>query len=382
MANVIATSTFTNAPAGSSAPDSITMGGGAIWVEYGNGADSTGAGGNSTIVQYSRSGQVENTYTINGLADGLKYDPTTGDVWALMNNDGNSHLVLIDPATNQVSSPLDYASPYVYGANSTRGFDDVVFDGKRVFLSETNPANNGDPVVVQLSNGNAPFGQLVTTPIVSFGDTGTNMVTGQTNQTLPITDPDSLKLLPNGSLLLTGEADSAFVFIDHPGTSHQSESFVTLPASDTPDDAIMPTASSGTFYISNQRGNDIVAVQVKGLNTHDLYANIANQNELVQIDPKSGKVTTLASGLDNPHGLLFVPSPSSGHGGNDGGGDLQKAFAQAGESQADLLPATSTASATMTRAGSQVSGGSSVSSMFDQVANSVAGVNLTQQGHG
>jgi hypothetical protein len=118
MAKVVSTNLFAVAPAGSSAPDSITSGGGSIWVEYGNGADSTGAGGSSTVVQYSSMGQIEQTYTITGLADGLKYDATTGDVWALLNNDGNSQLVLIDPATNQVSAPLSYAAPYVYGANS------------------------------------------------------------------------------------------------------------------------------------------------------------------------------------------------------------------------------------------------------------------------
>src|SRR6516165_1866253 len=36
-------------------PDSITTGNGSIWVGYGNGADSTGASGSSTIVQYSAS---------------------------------------------------------------------------------------------------------------------------------------------------------------------------------------------------------------------------------------------------------------------------------------------------------------------------------------
>jgi hypothetical protein len=385
MANVVGTSTFASAPTGSSAPDSITMGGGSIWVEYGNGADSTGAAGSSTIIQYSLSGQIEHSHTITGLADGLKYDPTTGDVWALMNNDGNSTLVLIDPATNQVSTPLDYAPPYVYGANSSRGFDDVAFDGTRVFLSETNPANNGDPVVVQLSNGNGPFGQLVTMPILSFGDTGTNLVTGQTNQTLPISDPDSLKLLPNGSLLLTGEADGAFMFINHPGTSHQTESFVTLPSGDVPDDAIMPTATSGTFYISNQAGNDIVAVKVSGLDTRDLYADIANKNELVQINPKTGAVTTLVSGLNSPHGLLFVPNTSSSHGGGeDDGGDLMRQFAQSSGSRDDLLPSAgvATGSGTMATTGREAAGGSSTQSMLDPISSGVAGLNLIQHGHG
>ena len=116
------------------------------------------------------------------------------------------------------------------GRTRGRGFDDVVFDGNRVFMSETNPANPGDPVIVELLNGQAPFGTLETQGILSFGDTGTNLVTGQTNQTLPMTDPDSLKLLPNGELLLTGEADGAYIFVKDPGTAQQTESFVNLPA--------------------------------------------------------------------------------------------------------------------------------------------------------
>ncbi|MBV8409810.1 MAG: hypothetical protein JOY64_19435 [Alphaproteobacteria bacterium] len=306
------------APAGSTAPDSITIGGGSVWVEYGNGADSTGAAGSSTIVQYNMKGQIEHTYTVKGLADGLKYDPETGDVWVLLNNDGNSTLQLIDPATQQISSPLQYGSPYVYGPTSSRGFDDVVFDGNRVFLSETNPVNPGDPVIVQLLNGQAPFGTLQTKSILTLGDTGTNLVTGEKNQPLPVTDPDSLKLLPDGDLLLTGEADGAFVFVKDPGTSHQTQSFVTLPAGDIPDDAIMPTSTSGTFYVGNQGGNNVVSINVTGLNTHDLYADIANKNELVQIDPKTGAVTHVAD-LNNPHGLAFVPSAAgdTDHGDRD-----------------------------------------------------------------
>ena len=313
---------FANAPTDSSAPDSITIGGGSIWVEYGNGASSTGASGSSTIVQYSMTGQVENTYSITGLADGLKYDAATGNVWVLLNNDGNSALQFINPATQQVSDPLYYGSGYVYGPDSGRGFDDVVFDGNRVFLSETNPANTGDPVIVELLNGQAPFGTLQTTGVLSFGDTGTNLVTGQTNQPLPITDPDSLKLLPNGDLLLTGEADGAYIFVKDPGTNRQTESFVTLPSGDIPDDAIMPTSRSGTFYISNQGGNDVISVQVTGLNTHDLYADVTNQNggELVQIDPKTGAVTPIVTGLNAPHGLAFVPSVASNRDSGSSGG--------------------------------------------------------------
>ena len=256
-------------------------------------------------------GRIEHVYTANGLADGLKYDPLTGEIWVLNNNDGNANLQFIDPTTNQLSPSLVYASPYVYGSTSSRGFDDVVFAGQTVFLSETNPVNPGDPVVVELLNGTAPFGKLVIgSTILSLGDMGIDLRTGLLAP-VPITDPDSLKALPDGSLILTGEADGAFIFIAHPGTSRETVSFLTLPAGFVADDAIEPTATSGTFYISNQGGNDILKVQVTGLITTDIYADITSKNELVQIDPATGKVTTVLAGLDDPHGLQFVPATAA-----------------------------------------------------------------------
>jgi len=82
-APTISVTTFaTGGAVSATQPDSITSGDGSVWVEYGNGADSTGAMGNSTIVQYSMSGAVEHTYTVTGLVDGLKFSPVTGMVWA------------------------------------------------------------------------------------------------------------------------------------------------------------------------------------------------------------------------------------------------------------------------------------------------------------
>ena len=75
MASVGTVKTFAVAPNGDSAPDSITTANGTFFIEYGNGADSTGAGGSSTIVQYDKAGHIEHTYTIAGSVDGLKYNP-------------------------------------------------------------------------------------------------------------------------------------------------------------------------------------------------------------------------------------------------------------------------------------------------------------------
>ncbi|MBV8613840.1 MAG: hypothetical protein JOY66_08725 [Acetobacteraceae bacterium] len=306
---------FATAPDSASAPDSITTSKGSIWVEYGNTASSSGGGGNSTIVQYNTDGSIENTFTIAGEVDGLKIDPKTGVIWALQNQDGNSTLSFIYPPTGQVSpTPLQYGPPYVYGANSTRGFDDVAFIGKNVYESETNPVNPGDPVIVKIDNGTAPFGTITTTPILRLGDTGTNLVTGATDQPLPVTDPDSLKTLPDGSLILTGEQDDALTIVQHPGTPQQSASFIQWPSGQSPDDAIVPTSTSGTFYVASTGDNNVYKVQVSGLNPNDIYASDQQANEVVQVDPRTGQLTPLITGLNKPHGLLFVPSNGGGSG--------------------------------------------------------------------
>jgi hypothetical protein len=73
----------------------------------------------------------------------------------------------------------------------------------------------------------------------------------------------------------------------------------------------MPDATSGTFFISNEGASDILQVQVKDLIPTDIYADIISKNELVQINPTNGKVTTLLAGLNDPHGLAFVASSAT-----------------------------------------------------------------------
>src|SRR5258708_13147247 len=87
-------------------------------------------------------------------------------VGALQNQDGRSSLSLIDPATQKVTAHFDYAN-----TSTTRGYDDVVFDGKNVYLSYTNPTGNGDPTIVKLLNGPEPKPRqlLHTTPVLLDG---------------------------------------------------------------------------------------------------------------------------------------------------------------------------------------------------------------------
>ncbi|SDO59245.1 hypothetical protein [Afipia sp. GAS231] len=315
-------STLAVAPAGSKSPDSITLANGDIWVAYTNGADSTGLSGHSTIVEYDRNGHIDHSYQIGGYVDGLKFDPYTGDIWALQNQDGNSTLSIIDPEDHTVSKPLSYADP-----SSTRGYDDVVFTHGKEFLSYTNPVNPGDPTLVQLTNGNDPDGSLKTKPILAFGDTGLNLETGKT-EVIPQNDPDSLKLAPNGDLLFASGSDQVIIDVHDAGTSHQSVTFTQVqgqPAGAGLDDVLKVDASAGTFYLSDTADNRVLAVHATGLNTNDYFASVGNAFGVV--DPLTGQFTALVSAANAPgfkfgsaHGAEFVADHNPGeaaHHGND-----------------------------------------------------------------
>ncbi len=288
------TSTFaTGAAVSATAADSVTYGGGSVWVEFSNGASSSSYTGNSTIVQYSTSGAVQNTYTLGGNVDGLKYNPNTGMVWALQNQDGNSQISVINPTTKAVST-YNYGSAYA-PVSGSRGFDDVAFIGSNAYLSFTNPAGTSDAVVVKLDNAN------LATPVT--------YTTLQTGAGILATDPDSLKSTPTGGLILTGEGDGALTFITNPGLASQTATSVKLNGTFTgaPDDSVIATATSGTFYVASTSGNTIYAINASGLTPGSLFVSVGDQ--FGSVDPNTGLVTPILSGLPGLHGADFVATP-------------------------------------------------------------------------
>jgi hypothetical protein len=303
-------------PAGATAPDSITTGNGSVWVAWGNGADSTGASGSSTVVQYSESGSVLHMYSIPGLVDGLKFNPVTGMVWALQNNDGNSALSLINPATGKISA-LSYAV-----TSSTSGYDDVAFLNGKVYVSATNPANPTDSVLQVLNQGNNPSGPLTTTSILTAQQTNPAF----TSSTLAPPDTDSLKSTPGGKLVLTSEgdglgsafasSDGRFTLISNPGTLAQTLTNVRVTNAmgvnvNGMDDVLFPGATAGTLYVTVTGSNKVYAIKLTGLDLSTPIVSLGSFNEVALVNPVTGAVgTVLLGGLTAaPHGMDFVPAP-------------------------------------------------------------------------
>ena len=307
----------TGVPVGGTNPDSVTIGDGSVWIEYGNTADSTGAGGSSTIVQYSTGGAVQHTYTISGLVDGLKFNPTTGMVWALQNNDANATLSIINPTTQTVSGQLSYGPPYMYTTPGplARGYDDVAFLGGKVYLSYTNPVNPTDSVLQSLNNGNKPTTTLTTTSILTAQQTGVTSVTNEP-------DIDSLKSTPSGELVLTTEGDGPgccdpvgeFTLIAHPGAADQTVTNVPVTNEGSNvegiDDVIFPGATSGWLYVAETGANQVDKVWLSGLDPNTPIVAIGGLNEVALVNPTTGDVESpLLSGLNSPHGMEFLAAP-------------------------------------------------------------------------
>jgi hypothetical protein len=268
-------------------------------------------------VEYDQSGSVVQSYKIAGYVDGLKLNPVTGDIWALQNQDGNSKLAIIDPVTHKVSE-------FTYQHTSaSRGYDDVAFENGKVFLSYTNPpGTSGNPVIVELTNGNSPSGPLKTTTVLTNGIMGFNTETG-TMQSVPLTDPDSLKVAPNGDLLLTSGADGVIVDVQSPGAASQAVAFTQVqgvtPGNAGLDDVIKPSSGAGTFYLADTKDNRVLAFHVTGLNVNDYYASVGSLGAFGQIDPTTGIFTALVNAADapgfsfgSPHGVSFVPDGGGG----------------------------------------------------------------------
>ncbi len=299
----VVTTFATGAAVGATNPDSVTVGAGSVWVEYSNGASGTGTDGrSSTVVRYGLNGAIQQTFSLTGNIDGLKYNAATNQVYATHNQDANSSLSIIDAATNTVGPTVPYAVP----ASTTRGYDDIAFQGGTAYVTHTNPASNStNDILDTLSAATNP---LTTTPVLSLGAAATNLATGA-NTTLTSADVDSLKALPGNRLLISDSNGARAIFVTNPGAG-QTVSF--LPLTDTTgtpltsiDDASYATATLGTFLLADPGNNRIVSIYDTALSTSNLYVSV-DGSTYFGVASASGVVTPYVTGLGSPHGFDFV----------------------------------------------------------------------------
>lgn len=184
-----------------------------------------------------------------------------------------------------------------------------MFRGKQIFLSYTNPGGLGDPTIQLLENRSSP---LQVSPVLTMGATGTDLATGMKNQPTTQNDPDSLKLIPGGGLMLTSGDDGQLIFVLNPDKPKQSVAFLTLLNPTTGgavsglDDAVFVTAEKGTFYLTDTNNNRVLAIRAEDLPPGSLYACVGSLNEFARVDLETGLLKALVPNLNAPHGLIFV----------------------------------------------------------------------------
>jgi hypothetical protein len=291
-------------------PDSIAVNGSRVFIGFGNGVAKDGTDGkSSTIVEYGLDGTKLQTFSVLGHNDGLRFDPATGLLWALENEDGNPSLIVIDPNTgNQTTYSF---APTPHGG----GYDDLVFRNGRVYLTASNPQNNPNtaPAVVsaQLSGSS-----VVLTPVLMGNDSATNMATGS-NVTLNLQDPDSMILAPNGDIIMDSQADDECVIIQHAGETGQTAFLLPFSSGGTTammDDTVFATVSNGFLLVSDLDADTIYRVDRNYWPSGAAYSagQIGTVGFVGQLDFGSGNLTPIVNGMNNPRGMAFVDQKPAG----------------------------------------------------------------------
>jgi hypothetical protein len=286
-------------------PMSLAFDGTDIWVSYVNSATFSGSSGSSTIIEYSTAGAVLNTYTVPGYVEGLRYDSTTGVIWAVQNPGGNSTITTIKPGSGIVTgSPVSFAVE-----STTRGYANVDFSGTGTYLTYTQPVNPTDPTIQKITGAPAP---LVVKPILLMNATGTNIATGATDQPTLQKDPRALRGTPTkGQIVMSSATQGQLIFVANVGTPTQAVSFLNVVNAiganvSELNDVIYNDKTSGTFFVADLGGNQIVAITATGLTANSLYGTIGSLSAFAEIDPTDGSVLPIVTDLIKPTSILFL----------------------------------------------------------------------------
>jgi hypothetical protein len=292
-------------------PDSIDVAGKYVYVGYQNITAKDGTDNKtSTIVQYTRTGEVVHIFTVLGHNDGLRFNPDTHLLWATSNEDGNPRIVTINPDNGVIT-------PYVFPPTPNGGgYDDVIFVNGKAFIAASNPNLNSAgvnvfPAVDEITLTN---GQAVLTPILDGNATATDLVTNQ-QVTLNLTDPDSQSLDNQGNLVQDDQADAQLIFLHNPGTAQQTVTRLSIGTQ--VDDTLWIPATKGKLLVVDGKANTIYAVTIDGtgFTKGTVYTEAPSDSGVAgfvgTLDLATGTITPAIIGLGSPTGLAFLPEENS-----------------------------------------------------------------------
>jgi hypothetical protein len=314
--------TFTGVPpGGATQPDdlAISADGKDLWVGYGNGVNTSGASGSSNAVEYDiSSGAVLQNVSVPGHMDGLKINPTTGDVWATENEDGNPTLAVINHKNGKFK--IYKFDP----ALITGGMDDLVFEGdksKDVFIVTSSQTPIANPVIVKIKGPLKKKNTELTSVLAGNPSSVRNVVTNMVETTDQIGDPDSMTLDSAGELVLDNRDDvnaSSLYIVRNPGATNPVLRVPLTLADTTPvqvNDTIFTfsetsgeASTAGTIFITATSANKIYMLSKPYFPSNEVYTAVNTNGGIVGlVDLNSGVITPVVTGVAGLHGLAFAP---------------------------------------------------------------------------
>lgn len=292
-------------------PDALIVTKHYVFVDYQNASDTSNTA--SRIVKYNRSGVALGSVEVLGRCDGMRWNPYTRRIWALVNNDGLNGSPPRQPALYVIDPKSLHATLYRFGTRQPHGggYDDLAFVGGRAFVSASSPTLNGSgvndkPAVVELR---LERGEADIRPILYGNAVGYNVSTGKTER-LNITDPDSLAVDARNDLILISEGDAQVVTIRNPGVAAQQ--VFRVGTGTQLDETAFPASTHGTFYIADTTLDVVYAVEAtfpNGSAFSEAALGAPVQSFVGALDPSTGTLTpllTVRDGILDPTTLIFT----------------------------------------------------------------------------
>lgn len=317
-----------SSPPGVGNCDDLAFLDGHLFVGCQNKTLSNGGGGDSTLTEFTPSGSVVNTWFIKDKIDGLAADPLTHLVVASLDEDANTHLVTVNPATKQVAhyaySPDPRGATTPVALKTGGGTDQVSVDSVGHILITASHAGTSTGTAVfdvTLRPPSRPSGTGTATLAPTFLDdaTAANGNTGSGTVKLHLGDVDSGAIVPQdsprfgGSYVITDQTALQLVFASDIFTG------AGLTALKVPfglDDILWTTQPGGTLYLVD-KGNPNVALPK--VPTSTLYrvtgpfakntvlaSNDGVPDQVVTVNLTNGKLTPFIRGLETAKGLAYL----------------------------------------------------------------------------
>lgn len=286
-------------------PDGIVVTKQYVFVDYQNASDTSPVP--STVVKYSRQGALLGAVNLNGRCDGMRLNPYTGRLWALVNNDGLNGTPPRQPALYVIEPSSLHATLYHFGKTQPHGggYDDLAFIGGRAFLSASSPTLspagvNEKPIAVEVRlEGN----EADIRPILYGNAYGFN-----------VTDPDSLAVDSKNNLVIVSEGDAQLIVVHNPGQGNQK--VLRLRVGTQLDDVTATTGTNGTLFVADSTLNVIYSIEAtfpRGTDFAEAPLGAPVQSFVGSLDPNTGYLTpllTVRDGILDPTSLIFVPAGS------------------------------------------------------------------------